>query len=123
MKKFCYFCLALIGISALLFSCSKSDEEYSDFDEKLLYGTWFTPDEGLYYEYQSDYTGRFYDENGDGKSYSWNLEKNVLQMKVSGEEVHVSVFETFIIVSLNSSKMICYNEQDQLKTSITFNRI
>lgn len=111
-------------ILAITAGCSKSDGGKSvvtDYDERLLYGTWYCPSLGLYYEFDNSHTGRFYDANGDGKGYEWSLDKDVLQIKVKGEGVNVTVFETYIITSLSSSTMKCHDELTPSE-SLTFNK-
>ena len=103
--------LVLLVTMALLAGCSKSDDDES-YDESLLYGTWYCAEMDLYYEFSGTHEGRYHDAAGDGKDFSWSLDGDVLQLKVHGESVTVIVFETFVITSLNTSVMTCYDQQD-----------
>lgn len=110
-----YLLAVLLMLSAA--SCSKTDDE--EFDESLLYGTWYCGEIGLYYEFSGTHSGRFYDSSGDGKEYTWILDDDILQLRVQGETVSVTVFETYVLKSLNTSVMVCYDEQDP-STILTF---
>ena len=104
-------CLMLIVIAVC--SCTGAvDDKGKSYDESLLYGEWSCQAIGLNYRFNGDHSGKFFDKNGDGKSFTWNLSDDVLQIKVHGEGIHIDVFETYIITSLNTGTMTCYDEQD-----------
>lgn len=131
-KQYCYLCrqtnhhcngtmkknissllLCIIAMLAITTSCTKESVKKSvdiDYDERLLHGTWYCSSLGLFYEFSDAHAGKFYDSNGDGKSYEWTLNKDVLKLQVKGEGVNVTVFETYIITSLNALVMKCHDE-------------
>ena len=104
-------CLMLTLIA--LYGCSSAvDDRSKDYDESLLYGEWYCQSIGLNYQFKGDHTGRYYDNDGNGRSFTWNLTGDVLQIKAQGEVIHVDVFETYIITSLKVGSMTCYDEQN-----------
>lgn len=117
------FSTLLLAVFAVA-GCMKPDsgEQESGIDVNLLYGTWNCSAIGLSYDFNRDYTGRYYDENGDGKSFTWSLDGNILQIKASGEGIHVIAFETYIITSLTAGTMKCYDEQDISKEILIFRK-
>lgn len=96
-------CLFMVVI--LLVGCTKTE-----IDQELLYGTWFCQDLGLYYTFNEDYSGRYYDAGNNGKSYTWSLDDDRLEIKAHGDMINVVAFETYIIESLDSKEMKCYEE-------------
>ncbi len=113
--------LLLLVTTALLImaGCTPEGGKDKEFDESFLYGKWYCSQIGLFYEFNGSHTGKYYDSNDDGKSFEWTLDKNALQIKALGENVHVIAYETYIITSLNTSTMVCYDEQDPGET-LTF---
>lgn len=124
MKKAIRIVATLMLAVLAVAGCMKpgSEEHESDIDINLLYGTWNCSAIGLSYDFNRDYTGRYYDEHDDGKSFTWSLDGNILQIKASGEGIHVIAFETYIITSLTAGTMKCYDEQDVLKETLIFRK-
>lgn len=98
--------LTCLVIAVTLLSGCKKDE----IDKELLYGTWYCPDLALYYTFNEDYSGRYYDSANAGKSYTWSLDDDRLEIKAHGDMINVVAFETYIIESLDDKEMKCHEE-------------
>lgn len=100
----------MICILALFANCT---EDY--YKEEILYGRWYCDNVNglqLYYTYNSDHTGRYADKDGYGKSFTWSLDDDVLEMRPVGDGVNVADYEVFIITDLSESEFKCYDERD-----------
>jgi len=87
--------------------CKDEDE---NIDTTLLYGTWYCQALELYYTFNEDASGRYYDKNGDGLTFTWELSDSRLEILVKGEMINVAAFETYVITSLDATRMLCHEE-------------
>lgn len=123
MNRLCYrivFGLTLLTALIIAGGCDKDREKDDRYDESLLYGKWYSEEVGLFYEFTGTHEGRYFDSEDNGKPFTWNLQENVLQMEVHGDGIDVTAFETFIILTLDTGKMTCYDENDPMKETMTF---
>ena len=109
-KYFKFFTLFLLLV--FFFSCRNEN-----LDEYLLIGKWRTQSGQLYYKYNSNYSGVYWDESDDvreeeGKKFKWYLEKtkltHIVYMELDGTEVP----DIFTITELTRSRLRFNNGYD-----------
>lgn len=105
--------VTLFGVTGCFFD---DDPEY---DEALIYGEWYSENIGLFYRFNADYSGRYYDNNNEGKNFTWHLDGDAIEIKAQGENINVIAFETYIITDLSDSKMKCYDQVSSEKYTFT----
>ena len=102
----------------LLVGCYK---DKVPFDKEMLYGEWYSADYngGFYYIFNSDASGAYRDNNGEGKSFTWELNDKHLTIKVnSSGPINITAFETYVIVSLDANTLKMYDELDESQVYI-----
>lgn len=112
--------LSLLALAITLFAgCTKTDLE-----EELLYGTWYCAEYegGFYYTFNPDYTGNYKDKEGAGKTFTWTLSDNYLDITAKGSGINVAAIETYVIESLSASKLVWYDQNDPSRTKYTYTK-
>lgn len=68
---------ALTALIAVTFNACTSDDDEINFDEQLLVGKWLQNSSQVYYVYNSDYTGKTWDESEvieeQAQAFTWTL--------------------------------------------------
>ena len=118
-KKILRLSAVMVCVMALFAGCAKTD-----FEEELLYGTWYCADYegGFYYTFNQDHSGSYRDTNGDGKTYTWTLSDQYLDITVKGSGVNVAAIETYVIESLSANKLVWYDQNDPSRTKYTYTK-
>lgn len=109
----------LACVIALFTGCTKTDLE-----EELLYGTWYCAEYegGFYYTFNHDYTGNYKDKEGAGKTFTWTLSDQSLDITAKGSVMDVVAIETYVIESLSASKLVWYDQNDPSRTKYTYTK-
>ncbi|MCQ2058061.1 MAG: hypothetical protein MJY75_07635 [Bacteroidaceae bacterium] len=112
---------SLLFLTAVLFAgCHKDDE----FDEALLTGTWYNQTEALYFNFNSDHSGRT-DEDGEGtnaKQFTWSLNDDELSISYQSQSGFLDgLTEVYIVKELTSARMEAY-QIDEPDVTVIFEK-
>ena len=119
MKKTFLYVLAVIAAALCLTSCQQPS-----FDETALIGKWQEVGTQLFYTYNSDHTGKTWDEADDvteaeAQPFEWSLVQSTLTqihiMTVGG-----NVPKTYTVTQLTSSKLVY---EDDFGKEFSFNKV
>ena len=118
-KKIFRLSAVMVCVMALFAGCAKTE-----FEEELLYGTWYCAEYegGFYYTFNPDYTGNYKDKEGAGKTFTWTLSDNYLDITAKGSGINVAAIETYVIESLSASKLVWYDQNDPSRTKYTYTK-
>ena len=113
MKRFLSFSVAItLFFIPLLFTSCNPFEENESFSSSDLVGKWRVTSKQEYWRYDSNGSGRTWDEADDVHEYdettmrfTWSISGDQLRHTFSGDEVHQAVVQDYTIKELTSSTL------------------